>query len=377
MTMSRLRHLGAAAVAAARSRRLLPGAALPAGRVRSVRAWAATHKDAALVEFGAGAAAPTAPARTLGDPHPLFHAVPPRLPEPLWVLTLPQGRLATEAGLVITPDDEVLAETTWDDVQLEGAVKRAGRLPRPTRVDGKCASLVSLWSGNFYHWMLDALPRYSVLERAGESELPLVVPGRLARFHHESLKRLGVASSRLVPYRGNHLAADVLVWPSPTAHTGNPSPDAVAWLRDRLGPAAATEPSRRLYVSRAHVRGTSRRRRVVNETELISLLATRDFELIRPELLSFAEQIETFASAEVVVGPHGAAHTNTLFSSHLALVELFEPSYLNACNLALARAAGHDYWYVLGDGSGPGDVTAPLELVEATVDQAILALEHR
>jgi hypothetical protein len=185
MTMSRLRRLGAAAIAAARSRRLLPGTALPAGRVRSVRAWAATHKAAALVEFEAEAAAPTSPAKTLGDPHPLFHVFPPRVPEPLWVLTLPQGRLATEAGLVITPGDEVLAETTWDDVQLEGAVKRAGRLPRPTHVDGKCASLVSLWSSNFYHWMLDALPRYSVLERAGEAELPLVVPGRLTRFHHE------------------------------------------------------------------------------------------------------------------------------------------------------------------------------------------------
>ena len=96
---------------------------------------------------------------------------------------------------------------------------------------GRCASaakrgsLISLWSVNFHHWLLDALPRLGVLEQAGRGNVPLVVPKRLLRFQRESLALLGVDKSRLVPYRGNHVAPDIAVWPSPAAHIGNPDPE--------------------------------------------------------------------------------------------------------------------------------------------------------
>jgi capsular polysaccharide biosynthesis protein len=346
---------------------------VPRGRVTSAREWSRIHPEATLVELTAGSPAPATPARTLGEPHPLFKDAAPRTPPPAWVLTVPGARLATEAGLVVTPDGDVLAETTWDEAQLEGAIARARRLPRPARVPMTAASLISLWSANFHHWLLDSLPRLGVLERAGLSDLPLIVPKRLRRFQHESLDLLGVAASRLVPYRGGHVAPDVVVWPSPAAHIGNPTPDVVAWVRERLGPPEGREPTRRLYVSRAHVQAGALRRRVENEDALVALLRARGFEVVQPELMSLAEQAALFAEAAVVVGAHGAAHTSTLFSTRLALVELFEPSFFNGCNLMLARAAGHDYWYAVGATSGPGDVIAPLELVEATVDKAIAA----
>jgi capsular polysaccharide biosynthesis protein len=314
------------------------------------------------------------PALTLGEPHPLFEDTAPRTPPPALVLTVPGARLATDAGLVVTPEGDVLAETTWDDAQLDSALTRAGRLPRPARVKGTAASLISLWSGNFHHWLLDALPRLGVLERAALGGLPLVVPRRLLRFQRESLALLGISSSRLVPYRGSHVAPDTLVWPSPAAHIGNPTTDVVAWLRERLGPGETREPWRQLYVSRAHVQAGALRRRVENEEALVALLRARGFEVVRPELLSLDEQAALFAEAAIVVGAHGAAHTNALFSARLALIELFEPSFFNGCNLMLARAAGHDYWYAVGATSGPGDLVAPLDLVEATVDQALAAL---
>ena len=276
----------------------------------------------------------------------------------------------TDAGLVVTPDGRVLAETTWDRSQLDSAVARAGRLAPPARVPGTAASLISLWSNNFHHWLLDALPRYGVLERAGRANLPLVVPRRLTHFQRESLALLGIQSSSLVPYRGSHVAPDILVWPSGAAHIGNPTPTVVEWLRERLGPRGH-DPFRRLYVTRAHVEATELRRRIVNEVELVKLLIDRGFEVVRPELLSLAQQAKLFAEAEIVVGAHGAAHTNTLFSRRSVLIEIFEPSFFNNCNLMLSRASGHDYWYVTGKASGPGDIIAPLELVEATLDCAL------
>ena len=231
-----LRRHAVAAVSTARALRLLPGAAVPRGRVTSARDWSRSHPEATLVELTAGSPAPATPARTLGEPHPLFKDTAPRTPPAAWVLTVPGARLATEAGLVVTADGDVLAETTWDEAQLEGAIERAGRLPRPMRVRGEAGSLISLWSVNFHHWLLDALPRLGVLEQAGRGNVPLVVPKRLLRFQRESLALLGVDKSRLVPYRGNHVAPDIAVWPSPAAHIGNPTPKVVEWLRERLCP---------------------------------------------------------------------------------------------------------------------------------------------
>jgi capsular polysaccharide biosynthesis protein len=326
------------------------------------------------VEISVGQGAQTLEPRTLGPIEARLAAVPQKEPAPAWVVTIPGARLATDAGLVVTAEGDVLAQTTWDEDQLAGSIERAGRIPPPVEIEGTVASLISLHAVNFYHWMLDALPRLAVLEEAGMSDLPLVIPEHPTGFQLQSLALLGIDSSRFIPFRREHLAPDVLVWAAPPAHTGFPTPWVVNWIRERFT-HRVPDPHRRLYVSRSLVHARKLRRRVTNAPELEALLLSRGFEVVRPELLSLKEQIALFAEAAVVVGPHGAAHTHIAFSPRLTLVELFEPSFFNRCNLALAQAAGHDYWYVVGRTVGRGDVEAPLDLVDATVAAAIQTLE--
>jgi capsular polysaccharide biosynthesis protein len=118
-------------------------------------------------------------------------------------------------------------------------------------------------------------------------------------------------------------------------------------------------------------RASARTRRVANEEALWQLLRARGFDRIAPERLTVAEQIRLFAEASLVVAPHGAAQTNTLFSTRLTLVELFSSDYLNPCNFALAEAASHEYWYVVGAAAQDGTFDAPLDLVDATVTAAV------
>ncbi len=87
-----------------------------------------------------------------------------------------------------------------------------------------------------------------------------------------------------------------------------------------------------------------------------------------------SRQIQLFAESRVVVGPHGAAHANTLFAPRLTLIEMFPENYVNRCNLALANAAGHDYWYAMGSRSAGSDFVVATDLVEATVDAALSEL---
>ncbi len=352
-----------------RDRHLLPGVDAPT-TFCSIAHWVDGEAEGAQTQMLGDEKPSTAGGgRTIGQVCDVFSPAHAKPSKPLWLLSLRQGRLATPSGVAITADGQVVTETAWDLEQLRLSLPAASRLRTPAHLTGTHASLISLWSENFFHWMLDALPRYAVLERSGlAGEATLIVPERLNGFQTASLAQLGISLERTSPYRRQHVQADTLLVPSPAAHTGNPSPWVVSWLRNRLGPKQVEKAGRRLYISRA----AAKTRRVVNERPLWQLLRRRGFEWVSPEAMQLAEQIRLFAESSVVIGPHGAAHVNTLFSPRLSLVELFAPVYLNRCNLALADAAGHDYWYVIGRDAGNGNLEAPLDVVEATLD-AILA----
>ncbi|MEI9864579.1 MAG: glycosyltransferase family 61 protein [Limisphaerales bacterium] len=67
---------------------------------------------------------------------------------------------------------------------------------------------------------------------------------------------------------------------------------------------------RKLYLTRNQTWS----RNVVNEAELIPRLRERGFEIVDCAALNFDEQVKLFAEAACVVGPHGAAFTNILWS---------------------------------------------------------------
>src|SRR5207237_1054714 len=123
---------------------------------------------------------------------------------------IPGARLATPLGIVVSPDNRVLTETAWAKERLELSGIFTRRLPRPVRVPGTHAALISEWSENFFHWLLDALPRLAVLAETGFEGVPLIVQPRLNRFQRESLGLLGIGDERLTPFRRSHVAPDVL-----------------------------------------------------------------------------------------------------------------------------------------------------------------------
>jgi Glycosyltransferase 61 len=353
-----------------RNRRLLPGIAAPT-EVRSLSDWTSTEaaEDLRVHPLGSEQPAIAHDGRTVGEPNEAFSASRAKPPSPLWLLSIPDGRLATESGVAVTSNGCVVVETAWDLEQLELSLPPGTRLPRPIQIRGAHASLISLWSENYFHWLLDAIPRYAVLERSGLAppDVGLVVPERLSAFQEESLTLLGIPPKRRTPFRRSHIQAETLLVPSSAARTGNPAPWVVRWLRDRLGAQHVEQCERRLYVTRAR----ARTRRIADEERLWRILRDRGFERVSPEMISLSQQIRLFAESRIVVGPHGAAHSNTLFSQNLTLVELFPSDYVNRCNLALADAAGHDYWYLIGTRSEKGCFSVPLDAVEATLDAVL------
>jgi capsular polysaccharide biosynthesis protein len=59
---------------------------------------------------------------------------------------------------------------------------------------------------------------------------------------------------------------------------------------------------------------------LVNEAELAAALAPLGFRTVVPERMSVADQVRTFARAQVIVAAHGAGLTNMIFAPREALV---------------------------------------------------------
>jgi capsular polysaccharide biosynthesis protein len=102
------------------------------------------------------------------------------------------------------------------------------------------------------------------------------------------------------------------------------------FLRKRFLPSTLPVlPRRRLYVTRRD----ALTRRVVNEDEVVAALSPLGFETVELEGMAVVEQALLFASAELVVGSHGAGFSNLVFSPvgtgvlEFEVREDFSPSY--------------------------------------------------
>ena len=305
------------------------------------------------------------PARTIDDALPeLFDRLRHHHHPEAFRAVIPDARIVGAEPIVLTGELDAVLQSTFDLYQLEHNPVMSGRLPLPTRARGPHACLVNQWCWAYFHWVLDTLPRASLLPLAEMPELRVVVPDRLSSFHAQSLDMLGVAEERRVRYDRTQLAVEELWFPS-LGRTGNPTRWAVEWLRETFAPAS--EPSRRLYVSRADAPS----RRIENEVEVRALLERHGFEVVEGGGMPFAEQMRLFSEASAIVGPHGAGLTNSFAARGATIIEMMEPRYLNGCYYALADAAGHDYWFLMADSSGASDLRVDVRRLEATLEASL------
>lgn len=184
---------------------------------------------------------------------------------------------------------------------------------------------------NYYHWLIEILPKLEFLPRLGDTaQLPLLVPSEVGRTAamRESLERF--APEREVVYLDSAVTYEVTdlvhvtnlhscpfnLRPGCIYEVGDFAyrDASVQFLRlvlaDQLRQGStATHRSRRVFLAR------SNDRRAYNQDEILAVCKRHAFDAVRPETLSFAEQVALFAGAEVIVGPSGAAWANVVFAS--------------------------------------------------------------
>jgi capsular polysaccharide biosynthesis protein len=371
------------ALKAFRKARFLGGFALRKSRSALLRAGYATLNPVL------GARAPLAgqddsksfAARTGADYRPLdparmlSYGVPPKslLAPETFVLTMPNGRVLGAHGVVITPEHRILSDVSiaiarpdWRHPALKMPL-----LPRLTRVEGEAAVISSVFPGNYWHWMVDILPRIGLLERAGLKPQVLIVNAELS-FQKETLATLGIRPEQLLPLAANaHVEVERLVIPSLPEAFCTITPETIAFLRERfLRVDAQTSPHRLIYLSRQD----AARRRVVNEDELFARLEPLGFERVLLGALSVADQARVFASARMIVAPHGAGCTNLAFATPgAAFLEFmpdngYHPSFEMLASLLGCKYGKVDY---TGPLPAPPEVIADVEAIMRAVHQML------
>jgi capsular polysaccharide biosynthesis protein len=315
--------------------------------------------------------------------HWVFEEEPTASVPPGFVLDVTDGRLAGDFGAVVTPGNRLDHETsryfgTWD--WREHPVYLRPTLGEVERVEGTVLSLANRGtSGNYYHFLYDAIGRYGLFEAAMEgTRLDAVIVPHRSGYQRQLLELAGIPGPYLQPERGKVFQADRLLVPNNPNWALQAPPQMVDWLRKRLVPRNPPADPVRLFLTR----GTTPTTRIyVEEAELMAVLEPRGFRRLDPGTLSVQEQIDVFSKAEIIVAPHGAGLTNVTFSPpDVKVLEMFPSTYVHRGLYAICQAIGADYRYLVADGRGgpdgpnagiADDVSIPVERVVAQVDELL------
>lgn len=351
-------------------------------RATETSAETARHDDAVVLHPG-------------GDAEHLVRSEPAGDPAQHWVLArdreahvparytleIAGGRVTGDFAAVTTPGKVLdyqtsgyFGITSW----REHPVYLRPGLGTVEHVDGTLLSLANRGaSGNYYHFLYDALGRLGVFEEClPDGSVDAILVPHQTRYQKQLLELAGVDLPLLQPRDGHTYAADRLLVPSTPNQDLQAPRFVVDWLRRRLPATPGADTPRRLFLTRGLVPNT---RIYVQQEQLRPWLEANGFVIVDPGTLSVQEQIDYFAGAEIVVAPHGAGLTNITFCRPgTRVLELFAASYVHLGLRNIAEAIdGVSYRYLVGEGRHPvgkpmlgvyDDVSIPPTRVQAAVE---------
>ena len=164
---------------------------------------------------------------------------------------------------------------------------------------------------NYWHFMIDFMPRLYCLKKLTYDEIRIVIPDDLDKKFQEFIlqicKILEIKEVIFFKIKTNNLihSFENLIF------TSRPNIEFTSsFFHKLLSSTIKKEGERNLYV----MRGNTINRKVLNETDLIKFLQKYNYDIIDCATLSIEDQIKQFSEAKNIIIPSGAAMTNLLFA---------------------------------------------------------------
>jgi capsular polysaccharide biosynthesis protein len=235
---------------------------------------------------------------------------------------------------------------TKDQIKIQSAILFSGRAPE-----------------NYYHWLIEDVAKLMALELVKiPKNIPILIKKDLPRQFIEVLKiftereviQINPGEERIFVQRLFVLSPstfhpeiyDFEFWRGSALSIPH-----LQFLRRRVFEHFGIQENklgeRKIYISRP----SGGRRSIVNNKEIENLFVSRGFEIVRPEKLSFEEQVLLFSSARIIAGGAGAAYANLIFCQQGCQVLGFVCSAIKKYSMQanLAKFSGAQYTLITGD----------------------------
>ncbi len=256
---------------------------------------------------------------------------------------------STLGGLVKIPSGEFLAESDWRvrDFKLSD-ISRSRFRRHKLSLDGDCYYLDLLFSANYGHWLSDEMPKLATALPFLPPATQFIISDPIQQFKLESLSALGIGRDRLIPVKGYYETRCERLWHATPVNDMVWNAKMVRQVREALlqTHGQGSEPSpERIFISRNSVH----MKRLANEDELLPLVESYGYKVIRPENHTLAQQVKIFSKARQVMGAYGAGLTNLLFCPPARLFELQDSHFApRPWFWKWATMLGHDYGSIMG-----------------------------
>jgi len=294
-----------------------------------------------------------------GQTHKNFHAYEATIP-PFYVRSFKNAFCFTNREEIFSLERSVVLEyTSQKNNPFIGVNRKIFHSKHVKKLDASVALLsLSGLENNYGHWLMECLGRYYLLEKSKFKPDYYVISNHKP-FQKQFIDLLGIENNRIIPSSENTLIqARELIVPSLLnnweyvdyrGYRFYQKQYLPAWIgnlyKEKVLPKIKKTAPQKIYISRK----LASSRKIENEDEITAYLVKRGFKVYCLETMTVQEQLELFANASIVVGPHGAGFANMIFSPRNTIIfELFPEFYHDAGLRIPAKTLGLNYFYMVG-----------------------------
>jgi len=237
-----------------------------------------------------------------------------------WVAKIPNGLVEGFDGIVYDTHLNVYRPPGMFFTRHQDPPLPRETVPAETEKFQQLASVVQSFSYMYYHFLVETLSRIISVQRSSfyNPSTKFLLQLDKSTTEYEYLDMLGITSEKIVKYDKNKVyQAEELLFPTPVPRITGATKESLSRVRRALG--VKTLPSNERNVIIYCSRDMEDERQVENEPLLLELLGYHIPENM--ELVVFRrgwsaqDTIKLFERAAVILGPHGAGLTNSLFSA--------------------------------------------------------------
>lgn len=234
--------------------------------------------------------------------------------------------------------------------------------------------VIAVWSHRwlgFHHYLTELFPKICRLRETLGKDFggaKICYPMIHRRYEKELIELLEIKPENVIDcwQSGGIFAKKLTIIPMAGWFGGNPNADLLYKQFVTNDPVIGPE---RLYLTR------SGRRQCLNDKALIDRCKAMNFEIIDETSRSIQDQIKLYQNAKILVGPHGSAFSNMVWSKPgLHVIEMVPTTFDVEYHKKLSYSLGHNYTKISCDNGRHATTGVTIDF-DVDLDHAIRIVE--